>query len=333
MSLGKTIRWFIVSLVGATEPSQDPADRTVADFLRHVRVDRGLSALSHRNYAAALTDFSTWYREVTGRQPAWQQLGRDDFRAYLRQLGRRRLSGAAIRLRFSALRTFYRYLVRRGRVETVPLGSIRLPKLGRRLPRFLTPPQVETLLRTPMVALQRMDADAVSPEVRTRALRDWAWMETVYSCGLRISELCRLEVQDLDPGSGRVRVRGKGRKERLVPIGRPAQQAIEHYWASLPHRPGAASPVFRAHRESTRPLQPRTVQRLLKQYLMAAGLDVSLTPHKLRHSYATHLLDRGADLRTVQELMGHAHLVTTEIYTHVTTDRLKQAYNAAHPRA
>jgi len=322
-----------VLLVAEIEPRDDRADPLVEEFLRHVRVDRGLSALSYRNYAAALGDFGGWYCEAMARSPVWQRLGRDDFRAYLRQLGRRRLSAASIRLRFSALRTFYRYLVRRGRVDSIPLRNIQLPKGGRRLPRFLTASQVEALLQSPMADLSRMDPRQLSSEVRTRALRDVAWLETVYSCGLRISELCRLEVQDFDPVSGRVRVRGKGRKERYVPIGRPAQAAIHNYWASLPHRPSATSPVFRSLRESGESLQPRTVQRLLKRYLLAAGLDGSLTPHKLRHSYATHLLDRGADLRTVQELMGHAHLVTTEIYTHVTTDRLKKVYEAAHPRA
>jgi site-specific recombinase XerD len=333
MSLGKLGWWFIVLVVAEMEPRKGRADPLVEDFLRHVRVDRGLSALSHRNYAAALADFGTWYREAMARRPVWPRLGRDDFRAYLRQLGRRRLSAAAIRLRFSAFRTFYRYLVRRGRVDSVPLRSVQLPKAGRRLPRFLTTSQVETLLQAPMADLSRMDPAQLSSEVRTRALRDVAWLETVYSCGLRISELCRLEVQDLDFVSGRVRVRGKGRKERFVPIGRPAEEAIQLYWASLPHRPSATSPVFRSRRESAEPLQPRTVQRLLKRHLLAAGLDGSLTPHKLRHSYATHLLDRGADLRTVQELLGHAHLVTTEVYTHVTTDRLKKVYETAHPRA
>jgi integrase/recombinase XerC len=130
-----------------------------------------------------------------------------------------------------------------------------------------------------------------------------------------------------------VRVRGKGKKERLVPIGGPALEALENYWRTLPRKPAGPSPVFLAHTKKLSPVGSYDVARRLKKYLALAGLDPALTPHKLRHSYATHLLDAGADLRSVQELLGHAHLITTQIYTHVTTERLKKAYDAAHPRA
>jgi len=164
-------------------------------------------------------------------------------------------------------------------------------------------------------------------------LRDVAVLETIYSCGLRVSELCGLRAEDIDASEQLVRVRGKGKKERLVPIGQPALQAIENYWQTLKQPPAGASPVFFADTKKAAPLQPVQLSRRLKRYLMIAGLDPGLTPHKLRHSYATHLLDAGADLRSVQELLGHAHLVTTQVYTHVTTERLKKAYDAAHPRA
>ncbi len=308
-------------------------DPQVEAFLQHLRVDRGLSALSERNYGAALKEFGAWYAAERGRPPAWSELVREDFRAYLRSLGRRRLSPAAIRLRFSALKTFYRDLMKRGFCGATPLREIQLPKSGRRLPRFLTSAQMEALLGAPAALLAGMDAEKVTEEVRFQVVRDTAWLETVYSCGLRVSELCGLVMQDLDFSSGRVRVRGKGRKERLLPVGRPALEAVQRYLERLPQRPEAEEPVFRARRGSAAAMQARQVQGLLKRYLVQAGLDASLTPHKLRHSYATHLLDRGADLRTVQELLGHAHLVTTEVYTHVTTDRLKQVYDAAHPRA
>jgi integrase/recombinase XerC len=158
-------------------------------------------------------------------------------------------------------------------------------------------------------------------------------LEAIYSCGLRISELCGLLAEDIDWREQAVRVRGKGKKERLVPIGAPALKAIENYWKSLPCAPEGNAPVFMANPVKTRPLYPRLVQMRLKRYLEIAGLDPNLTPHCLRHSYATHLLDAGADLRSVQELLGHAHLVTTQVYTHLTTERLKQAYDRAHPRA
>jgi integrase/recombinase XerC len=163
--------------------------------------------------------------------------------------------------------------------------------------------------------------------------RDVAVLETIYSCGLRISELCGLRVEDINFGEQIVRVRGKGKKERLVPIGQPALKAIEDYWAQLLEPPAGPQPVFRADTHKAAPLSPLQLSRRLKTYLVIAGLDPHLTPHKLRHSYATHLLDAGADLRSVQELLGHAHLATTQVYTHVTTERLKKAYDAAHPRA
>jgi integrase/recombinase XerC len=165
------------------------------------------------------------------------------------------------------------------------------------------------------------------------AYRDVAILETIYSCGLRISELVGLRVSDVDWHERIVRVRGKGKKERLVPIGEQALRAIEVYWARLPARPGSESPVFLSETRKRSPVNRNILARRLKTYLALVGLDPAITPHKLRHSYATHLLDAGADLRSVQELLGHAHLETTQVYTHVTTERLKKAYNSAHPRA
>jgi integrase/recombinase XerC len=163
--------------------------------------------------------------------------------------------------------------------------------------------------------------------------RDAAILEVIYSCGLRVSELCQLLAEDIDWSGQLVRVRGKGKKERIVPIGAPALEAIRAYWDRRNYAPAGAMPVFLARSNRISPVNQRTVQLRLKIYLSAAGLDPNLTPHKLRHSFATHLLDAGADLRSVQELLGHAHLVTTQVYTHLTTERLKHAYDQAHPRA
>jgi integrase/recombinase XerC len=176
-------------------------------------------------------------------------------------------------------------------------------------------------------------AAAKRREGEVTALRDVAVLETIYSCGLRISELCGLQSSDLDWNERLVRVRGKGRKERLVPIGRTALTAIRNYWERLPETPAGTAPVFQVSLRKRGPVSARVLQLRLKKYLAIAGLDPNLTPHKLRHSYATHLLDGGADLRSVQELLGHAHLVTTQVYTHLTTERLKKAYDSAHPRA
>jgi len=307
-------------------------------FAQHLTTDRGSSAYTVRNYTQTLGEFHKWHQTERQQPPSWPSLQRDDFRAYLRHLGRNKLSRAAIQLRFSALRTFYKFLVRRGEVESSPIKNISLPKLEKRLPRFLTVEQLVILLKAPLLD-RKPTGTKDAPRKPGRPVeaavpkRDVAILETIYSCGLRVSELCGMRVEDIDWGEQLVRVRGKGKKERQVPIGAPALQAIEHYWKLLPSRPAPNEPVFLRSSKSDKPMQPRTFQSRLKLYLETAGLDPHLTPHKLRHSYATHLLDAGADLRSVQELLGHAHLVTTQVYTHVTTERLKKAYDAAHPRA
>jgi len=311
-------------------------DEWIDRFVQHLTTDRHSSEYTVRNYTQALHEFHRWHERERQAAPDWPRLERDDFRAYLRHLGRSRLSRAGTQLRFSALRTFYAFLVRRGAVERTPIKNIPMPKLEKRLPRFLTVQQMVDLLSAPAKTStgpadgKRGRGRPVEPGV---AERDVAILETIYSCGLRISELCGLRVEDIDFNAQQVRVRGKGRKERAVPIGETALKSIERYWQLLPRPPARAEPVFLRSCESTDPVPARTLQARLKKHLAAAGLDPHLTPHKLRHSYATHLLDAGADLRSVQELLGHAWLGTTQVYTHVTTERLKKAYEQAHPRA
>jgi site-specific recombinase XerD len=302
------------------------------DFQAFLRDSRGASEYTQRNYAQALGEFEQWYQEQRGQPPDWPRLSGDDFRIYLRYLGRQNLSRSAINVRFSALRTFYRFLLRRGVVERSPITRLALPKAPKRLPKFITLEQLRGLLEAPLKELAKQQKEGKRRKAVDAApfLRDVAILETIYSCGLRISELCGLTAQDLDWGEHMVRVRGKGKKERLIPIGGPALEAIERYWEALGQRPVGNSPVFYSNR---RPMYPRQVQLRLKRYLAAAGLDPALTPHALRHSYATHLLDAGADLRGVQELLGHAHLASTQVYTHLTTERLKRVYEKAHPRA
>ncbi len=319
----------------AHQDAAEPVDPLVTKFLSHLAVDRDASVYTQRNYAQALREFCRWHQAEAGGDPVWDQLQRDDFRNYLRHLGRQKLGRAAIQLRFSALRTFFKFLVRHGLLAASPVKSVSLPKLPRRLPKYLTIDQMKALLAAPATLFGRNQTrkSAGRPFSASAALRDTAVLETIYSCGLRISELSGLRAEDLDWNEQLVRVRGKGKKERLVPIGQPALEAIKHYWASLSPAPAGPTPVFLAETNRIAPLRPLQLSRRLKNYLAIAGLDPGLTPHKLRHSYATHLLDAGADLRSVQELLGHAHLVTTQVYTHVTTERLKQAYDAAHPRA
>jgi len=327
--------------------SPELRDPWIRKFLTHLATDRGASVYTQRNYRDALNEFVRWHREEQGQSavadksasarsgPAWEKLQRDDFRSYLRFLGRNNLGRAATQLRFSALRTFYKFLIRHGAVEASPVRNLALPKPARRLPKFLTREQILDLLAAPakLLETQKQRKGPGRPVSAAVCLRDVAVLETIYSCGLRVSELCGLRAEDVDWSEQLVRVRGKGKKERLVPVGEPALRAIQNYWRVLKQPPSGPSPVFFAETKNRAPLQPVQLSRRLKLYLVIAGLDPGLTPHKLRHSYATHLLDAGADLRSVQELLGHAHLITTQIYTHVTTERLKKAYDAAHPRA
>jgi integrase/recombinase XerC len=309
-------------------------DPWIKKFLTHLATDRGASVYTQRNYEQALMEFSQWHRDERKQIPVWEKLQRDDFRSYVRFLGRHNLGRAATQLRFSALRTFYKFLIRHGAVENSPIKNISLPKLPKRLPKYLTRDQMLALLEAPLKPLgEKKEKSAGRPIGASICFRDVAVLETIYSCGLRVSELCGLRVEDIDWSEQIVRVRGKGKKERLVPIGEPALRAIEKYWGTLQQKPSGPEPVFLSEKKNPTPVAPHVLQRRLKKHLATAGLDPALTPHKLRHSYATHLLDAGADLRSVQELLGHAHLVTTQVYTHLTTERLKKAYDAAHPRA
>jgi integrase/recombinase XerC len=313
----------------------DPPDPLVTRFLAELSAVRGSSEYTIRNYEQALREFGEWHRSVGGKPPDWIALRRDAFRQYLRWLGRKDLGRASIQLRFSGLRTFYRFLLRDGRVQELPIRGLQMPKREKRLPRFLPEEGMNRLLAAPIDELGRerttgegKDRGPVDP---VPFLRDAAILELVYSAGLRVSEVCGLRLGEVDRAERMLRVRGKGRKERMVPFGVPALTALEAYWKASNRTLEAGDPVFAAAGGGA--MGPRDVQRRLKRYLAAAGLDPELTPHKRRHSFATHLLDRGADLRAVQELLGHARLQTTEVYTHVTAERLKHVYQSAHPRA
>ena len=301
-------------------------------FFRFLSNEKDASVYTQRNYRQALDEFEQWYRDTNESPVRWSELERNDFRLFLRQLGRRELSQAAIRLRFSALNSFYKFLMRRGLVESSPVKDVTLPKPAKRLPQFLTIDQMNALLDAPMRELSVKDGTKRKVS-QVPSLRDRAILETIYSCGLRIGEICRMLAGEIEPDDLVVNVHGKGKKERQVPIGRTAVEAIRFYWECLAKPPALDEPVFFASEKKRSAIYPRLVQLRLKKYLTVCGLDPTLTPHKLRHSYATHMLDAGADLRSVQEMLGHANLTTTQVYTHVTTERIKRAYDEAHPRA
>ena len=292
-------------------------------FERHLAHERRLSPNTVRNYTAAVTSLSEWTHQSVSARPL-TSLASADLRRYLiahsRGLARR-----TIHNQVSGLRAFFRYLRQQGLVKDNPVAGITLPKLPKPLPKFLSKAQMLRLLEAPA----RLGADGKLPPFVAR--RDLMILEFLYGGGLRISELCGLTYGDLDLESGVAKVRGKGGKERLCPLGRRAIHALRDYCRE--HSPSTErnAPIFVS--ENAKPLLPRSIQRQLKQYLKAADLPADITPHKLRHSYATHLLDNGADLRAVQELLGHASLSTTQVYTHVTLARLREAHKQAHPRA
>jgi integrase/recombinase XerC len=300
-----------------------PPDSAVVEFLQHLEQGRGASPNTLRNYRQALFEFKARHPDRS-----WWELRPADFKAYLYQLAReQKLGPGTVRLRFAALRSFYKHAVREGKIESNPASGLTLPKLPRRLPVFLNREQVVELLEAPRKLWEKIQGESR----RTppwQVLRDVAWLELFYSAGLRLSELVKLRHRDVDLHEGTARVLGKGRKERLCPIGGPAVRAIQAYLDACPLE---GDTLFLSGRD--RPLNGRTIQLALKRYLAFAGLDSHLSPHKLRHSFATHLLDEGADLRSVQELLGHSQVTTTQIYTSVSVERLKRVYDKAHPRA
>jgi integrase/recombinase XerC len=291
-------------------------DLLVQNFLQYLTVERNASPRTLKAYRQSLT-------QCAGElKTPWKQCTADHFRDYLFRLMKREQARSYVRLQFSALRTFYRYLVSRERLRRDPTRELQLPKLNKKLPIILTRPQIEELLAAPMRVPKEKAAPTWMP------LRDAAILELFYSSGLRLSELAALNVSDLDPYTESVRVLGKGSKERVCPVGWPAIEAISKYRAAANVHIGK---LF--INKSRKGMSPRSIWLIVKRYLRHTSIPISISPHKLRHSFATHLLDRGADLRSVQSLLGHASLSTTQIYTHVTVERLKKAYASAHPRA
>jgi len=300
-------------------------DDAIRSFMTFLQVERQASPATLRNYASDLRQFSSF---LIGQRLAESPINpgsvsSDAIRAYLQWLDRQGEKRTSLARKLASLRSFYRFLLRDSRVAGNPAEEIRTPKLPKHLPRVLTKEEANALMTFP-------------DDRRTGSLRDRALLETLYSTGARVNELVSLDLEDLHQPEGLVRLRGKGRKERIVPIGAVALRAIRSYRASLApalrtqdsqrHR----APVFLNSRGGR--LTTRSVARIVARYSgrLTGG---SVSPHTLRHSFATHLLDEGADLRAIQEMLGHASLNTTQRYTHVATDQLMAIYDKTHPRA
>ena len=291
-------------------------DPLVEEFLRYLAIERNASPRTLKAYRQALTAF-----RAENKTP-WKTCTVNDFRDYLFVITKLGQARSYMRLQFSALRTFYQFLAARKGLRRNPLREVQLPKIDKKLPLVLTRQQIEELLAAPARVAKNRAAPSWMP------LRDVAIMELFYSSGLRLSELAALDVADVDLYTESVRVFGKGRKERICPVGLPALEAISRYRAAANVH---SAPLF--INKGRRRMSTRSIWLILKRYLRHTSIPISISPHKLRHSFATHMLDRGADLRSVQALLGHASLSTTQIYTHVTVERLKKAYAEAHPRA
>ena len=297
-------------------------ENAVNRFLRYLRVERNSSELTIKSYREDLSILLEYLTETMGRTPHPGEITAVDLRQYVAALHEAGYAKSSVARRLASLRSFFRFAQREGLCESNPAKPLRNPRRDRKLPHFLTGDEIGTLLSAP-------------PADDPLGLRDQAILETLYSAGLRVSELVGINIDDLDLADGLVRVRGKGKKERLAPLGRFAIKALKRWLKKRSPASGQsaaeASAVFL--NKFGKRLSTRSVGRMLEKYLKLTGLDARTSPHTLRHSFATHLLDRGADIRSVQELLGHKSLVTTQIYTHISTAGLRKVYEMAHPRA
>jgi integrase/recombinase XerC len=309
----------------ASPPASEALPAAVAaewlqPFLDHLAKERRYSACTSRNYRQAFEDFHHWLR--TGGRSLTALTARD-MRDFIIE-GQRRFSRRTLHNHVSGLRSFFRFWIQHGRLARNPLTGVPLPKLEKTLPKFLTETQATALLNGPQRLLENESIDAFA------AWRDRLALELLYGGGLRVSELVGLNYGAIDFGSGAARVLGKGKKERVCPLGAMGMAVLRKFRGEFARNTGPEDPVIVTSRHKRMPV--RAVQLMLKKYLALADLPMDLSPHKLRHSYATHLLDAGADLRAVQELLGHANLATTQIYTHTSIARLKEIHAKAHPR-
>jgi len=293
-------------------------DRSIERYMQYLEVERNASPRTVIAYQHALTKFKTF----GGDKVSWDTCKAQQFREFLLDCMKSGMAKSYVRLTFAALRSFYKYLVEREGFAENPLKEVQLPKLEKKLPIVLSVPQVDELLEAP----KKFDRHSQAPE--WAAARDAAMMELFYSSGLRLSELAALNVADIDTFSETARVIGKGRKERVVPVGELALKAIQQYRFAANVQVG---PLFIS--KLRKRMSARSIWLMLKKHLAQTSIQLRVSPHKLRHSFASHLLDNGADLRSVQTLLGHASLSTTQIYTHVTVERMKKAYDQAHPRS
>lgn len=317
-------------------------DPCVSQFLAHLEHERNASPHTLSNYLIDIAQFARFTWTADAHPPyEWSGVDRYQARAFLVDSQKRGSEATTTSRKLSSLRSFFKYMEREEMTGANPFHGLKAPKRARKLPNFLSVDEVNRLLAAPMKTWAEQEGGKERRDRRVSeyaARRDAALMEVLYSTGGRVSEVAGLSETMVDLLTGVVQVRGKGKKERLCALGRPASQAVreslrlrDELWPELSKRGRGVKPLFVNFRGGR--LTTRSIERLLKKYLTTAGLNPAISPHALRHSFATHMLDAGADLRSVQELLGHASLSTTQIYTHVTVEKLKKVYDDAHPRA
>lgn len=293
----------------------------LADFLRYLSLEKNASTNTTKSYCEDLTQAIIFFEQALGKNVSFRQITPRHVRAFIAHQVEAGFARSTIARRLAALRSWFRHLCRQGLLAINPAQGLRGPRQEKRLPRVLDGEQVVQLIESPQ-------ADG------PLALRDRALLEVLYSAGVRVSELAGLNLEDLDLEGGMATVRGKGRKERLVLLGPPAIEALQQWLAvrpSLGAKVVGQSAVF-LNKNGTR-LTTRSIGRVVEKYVRQTGVGKEISPHSLRHTFATHLLDGGADIRAVQELLGHKSLGTTQIYTQVSTQKLRDSYDKAHPRA
>jgi len=290
----------------------------IAEYLDHLKVERGLAANSIESYGRDLRQFKYF---LDRRTFDWQNLERNDIRVYLEELRNQGKSNSTISRALSSIRSFFRYFNHEGALARDPAAALDSPRTHKRLPKVLNFHEIEKFLTPPM-------------EHSSTALRDKAMFETLYATGIRVSELVTLKASDVNLEVGVLRCYGKGDKERMVPLGSEAIMAVKAYLDAGRNKllRGAGEDALFLNHHGRR-LTRQGFWKLFKKHALKANLQVNLTPHTMRHSFATHLIENGADLRSVQEMLGHADISTTQIYTHVTKSRLREVYDKAHPRA
>lgn len=290
----------------------------IDSFLTHLLKEKGYSEFTLISYRDDLHQFDKYLTS-----PKLISVGEQHIRSFQDYLYNKNYSSATLSRKLSSLRSFFKYCVKKDIIDTDPLSRISAPKRSRKLPDYLR----KELLTSVII-------EGETKETSPKGLRDTAVLELLYATGMRLRELVNLNVSDVDFASGTVRVFGKGSKERLLPTGRRCLHSLNRYLSSRsksPHSNTPSNPLIRGRGKNR--ISPRTIQRIVASRLNAVGEGVNVHPHLLRHSFATHLLDNGADLKAVQELLGHKNLSTTQIYTHVSIEKLKEEYSLAHPRA